>query len=177
MYRLRYPKDGGWHEHGALAVPCQHHKIEILSPTVYMTSAPSEKSLKKMIDQNKCKQEPILAGEILDMIDNDILHAARNKGRVKQQVEINRDCIASLLELLEEWPRPDEVYADADWEICIIWRSAYGMVEIGTEPDGSVTYFVKRTLVEKRQERQMTGHDTEELRRIFAWLDKNPKNI
>lgn len=115
--------------------------------------------------------------EILDTIDTDTLYAARLKGRVTRQIEINRDRIASLLGLRKEWPQPDEVYADAAWEICIAWRSPYGMVEIGTEEDGSITYFVKRTLVEKRQEGQITGYDPEELRRIFTWLDKNPEDI
>lgn len=50
--------------------------------------------------------------EISDTIDADILRAAQVKRGASPQIEVNRDQIAVLLGLDEEWKRPDEVYAD-----------------------------------------------------------------
>ena len=60
------------------------------------------------------------------------------------QIKANRDRIAALLGLRDEWKQPDEVYADEAWEVSIVWRSGYGRVEIGTAEDGSVGYYVRR---------------------------------
>ena len=110
--------------------------------------------------------------EIIDTIDAHTLQAARIKGDARRQTEVNRDRIAALLGLRETWMRSDEVYADEAWEICIIWRSGYGRVEIGTEEDSSVTYYVSRTLNEESREGTLQEHSREELAKVMSWLDK-----
>lgn len=122
-------------------------------------------------------RESKVAREILDTIDTETLRAARLKGGAKQQLKVNRDKIAALLGLPRNWKRPDEVYADEAWEICIIWRSEFGKVEIGTEEDGSVSYFVSRTLSEKNLEGNIEGRDADKLRRVFSWLESDPVDI
>ena len=93
------------------------------------------------------------------------------------QIKVNRDRVASLLGLYEEWKRPDEVYADHAWEICIVWRSRYGRVEIGTEEDGTIQYYVSRTLSNKSEEGSLGDHNREELDRVMSWLDEAPREI
>lgn len=115
--------------------------------------------------------------EILDAIDADTLRTIRIKGGARPQIALNRDRIAALLALHEEWKRPDEVYADEAWEICIIWRSEYGQVEIGTEEDGSVGYYVSRTFSEESKEGSFLEHSREELDRVMSWLEDVPKEI
>ena len=88
------------------------------------------------------------------------------------QIKVNRDRIAALLGLREEWKRPDEVYADHAWEICIVWRSGYGRVEIGTDEDGTIEYYVSRTLSERSEEGSFRDHNREEIGRIMSWLDR-----
>ena len=129
------------------------------------------------IDTSGGSRETKATREILDMIDADTLRAARVKGGTSPQIEANRDRIAALLGLYEEWKRPDEVYADEAWEICIIWRSGYGRVEIGTEEDGSVGYYVSRTLSEESKEGKFQERSREELDRIMSWLDEAPEEI
>ena len=119
-----------------------------------------------------------LDGErILDAIDADTLRAARVKGGAMPQIEVNRGRIAELLGWRDKWKRPDEVYADEAWEICIIWRSGYGRVEIGTEEDGSVGYYVNRTLSEESKEGSFLEHSREELDRVMSWLEEVPEEI
>ena len=113
----------------------------------------------------------------MDTIDADTLRAAQVKGGTSPQIETNRDRIAALLGLCEDWKRPDEVYADEAWEICIVWRSGYGRVEIGTEEDGSVGYYVSRTLSEESREGNLQEHGREELGRVMSWLDEAPEDI
>ena len=115
--------------------------------------------------------------EILEMIDADILRASQVKGGSKRQIEANRDRIAALLGLREKWKRPDEVYADEAWEICIIWRSGYGRVEIGTEEDGRIGYYVSRTLSEESREGNFREHSRKELDRVMSWLDEAREEI
>ena len=93
------------------------------------------------------------------------------------QIEANRDRIAALLGLRDEWKQPDEVYADEAWEICIIWRSGYGKVEIGTEEDGSVGYYVRRTLSEESREGIFEEHNREEISKVMSWLDEVHEEI
>lgn len=93
------------------------------------------------------------------------------------QIEANRDRIATLLGLYDEWKQPDEVYADEAWEICIIWRSEYGRVEIGTEEDGSVGYYVRRTLSEESEEGCLLESSREEVGRVMSWLSEVPEEI
>ena len=85
---------------------------------------------------------------------------------------MNRDRIAALLGQYEKWRQPDEVYADEAWEICIVWRSGYGKVEIGTEEDGSITYYVSRTLSEESREGTLEEHNRDELDSLMSWLDR-----
>ena len=115
--------------------------------------------------------------EILDTIDADALRAALVKGGTRRQIEANRNRIAALLGLCEEWKRPDEVYADEAWEICIVWRSGYGRVEIGTEEDGGVGYYVSRTLSEESREGGFREHSREELDRVMSWLEEAYEEI
>ena len=129
------------------------------------------------IDTSGSGRETKTTREILDTIDADTLRAAQVKGGTRPQIEVNRDRIAALLGLRDEWKRPDEVYADEAWEICIIWRSGYGRVEIGTEEDGSVGYYVSRTLSEESREGKFREHGREELDRIMSWLDEAPEEI
>ena len=129
------------------------------------------------IDTHGSGRETKTTREILDTIDADTLRAARVKGGTSPQIETNRDRIAALLGLYGEWKRPDEVYADEAWEICIIWRSGFGKVEIGTEEDGSVGYYVSRTLSEESREGNFREHDREELGRVMSWLNEAPEEI
>lgn len=94
------------------------------------------RALRWTIDTSERGRQTKTTREVLDTIDADTLRAAQAKGGTLPQIEVNRDRIAALLEVCEEWKQPDEVYADEAWEICIIWRSGYGSVEIGTEEDG-----------------------------------------
>lgn len=110
--------------------------------------------------------------EILDEIDANTLRAAQVDGRIMTQIKVNRDRIAALLGLHEKWKRPDEVYADYAWEICIVWRSGYGRVEIGTDEDGTIEYYVSRTLSERSEEGSFHDHNREEIGRIMSWLDR-----
>ena len=130
-----------------------------------------------MIDTSASGRQTKTVREILDTVDADILRAARVKGAMRPQIEANRDRIAALLGLRGEWKRPDEVYADEAWEICIVWRSGYGRVEIGTEEDGSVGYYVRRTLSGKSEEGNFREHSREELDRVMSWLDKAPEAL
>ena len=127
-----------------------------------------------MIDTNGSGRETKAVREILDTIDADTMQAARIKGGTSPQIEANRDRIAVLLGLCEEWKRPDEVYADEAWEISIVWRSGYGRVEIGTEEDGGIGYYVSRTLSGKSEEGNFREHSRDELDRVMSWLDKAP---
>ena len=136
-----------------------------------------ERGLGWTIDTHGSGRETKTTREILDTIDADTLRAARVKGGTNPQIETNRDRIAALLGLYEEWKRPDEVYADEAWEICIIWRSGYGKVEIGTEEDGSVGYYVSRTLSEESREGNFREYDREELGRVMSWLDEASEEI
>ena len=129
------------------------------------------------IDTSGSGRETRTTREILDTIDADTLRAAQVKGGTKRQIEVNRDRIAALLGLYEEWKRPDEVYADEAWEICIIWRSGYGRVEIGTEEDGRIGYYVSRTLSEESKEGNFREHSREELDRIMSWLAEAREEI
>ena len=130
-----------------------------------------------MIGTSGSGRETKTTREILDTIDADTLRAARIKGGTSPRIEVNRDRIAALLVLRDEWERPDEVYADEAWEICIIWRTRYGRVEIGTEEDGSVGYYVSRTLSEESREGNFRGHGREEIDRVMSWLDEAPEEI
>ena len=115
--------------------------------------------------------------EILDTIDADTLRAARIRGGARAQIGVNRERIGALLELREEWKQPDEVYADEAWEISIIWRSEYGRVEIGTEEDGRIGYYISRTLREESEEGIFEDRTREELDRVMSWLDRVRKEI
>ena len=129
------------------------------------------------IDTSGSGRETKTTRDILDTIDADTLRAAQIKGGTRPQIEVNRDRIAALLGLCEEWKRPDEVYADEAWEICIVWRSGYGRVEIGTEEDGSIGYYVSRALSEESREGNLQEHSREELGRVMSWLDEAPEDI
>ena len=134
-----------------------------------------ERGLRWAIDTSANGRETKTTRAIMDAIDAHTLRAARAKNGTKPQIEVNRDRIAALLGLFDEWKRPDEVYADEAWEICIIWRSGYGRVEIGTEEDGSVGYYVNRTLSEESREGTLQDLNRNELSRVMSWLDKVPE--
>ena len=136
-----------------------------------------ERGLGWRIDTSGSGRETKTTREILDAIDADTLRAAQVKGGTKRQIEVNRDRIAALLGLCDEWRRPDDVYADESWEICIIWRSGYGRVEVGTEEDGSIGYYVSRTLSEESKEGNFQEHSREELGRVMSWLGEVPEEI
>ena len=136
-----------------------------------------ERALGWTLDTSRSGRETKTTRKILDAIDADTLRKARVKEGTKPQIEVNRDRIAALLGLREEWKRPDEVYADEAWEICIVWRSGYGRVEIGTEKDGSIGYYVSRALSDESGEGSFQEHSMEELGRIMSWLDEEPEEI
>lgn len=129
------------------------------------------------IDTSGGEREAKTAREILDTIDADTLRAAQVRGGIMPQIEINRDRIAALLGLRDAWKQPDEVYADEAWEICIIWRSGYGRVEIGTEEDGTVGYYISRTLSDEGEEGNFVDHSREELDRVMSWLEETHEEI
>ena len=58
-----------------------------------------------------------------------------------------------------------------------LWRSGYGRVEIGTEEDGGVGYYVSRTPSEESREGEFRQHGREELDRIMSWLDEASEEI
>lgn len=138
---------------------------------------PDERGLGWTVDTSRGGQETKTTREILDLIDAGTLRAAQIKGETSPQIETNRDRIAALLGLCEEWKRPDEVYADEAWEISVVWRSGYGRVEIGTEEDGGIGYYVSRTLNGKNKEGNLQEHSSEELGRVMSWLGKAPKEL
>lgn len=123
------------------------------------------------------KRESKATREILDTIDTKILRAVRIKGGARKQLEVNRDRIAELLGMHDNWMQPDEVYADEAWEICVVGRSEFGKVEIGTEEDGSIGYFVSRALSEKGNEGIIEGCDADKLKKILSWLESDQVDI
>ena len=123
------------------------------------------------IDTSAAVRETKTTREIMDTIDAHTLQAAQARGGTRPQIEVNRDRIAALLGQYEKWRQPDEVYADEAWEIFIVWRSGYGKVEIGTEEDGSITYYVSRTLSEESREGTLEEHSRDELDGLMSWLD------
>ena len=141
------------------------------------TFGPDRKGLEWTAVNDQREQESKAAKEILDTIDAQILRAARLKGGARQQLKVNRDRIAELLGTQENWKRPDDVYADEAWEICVVWRSEFGKVEIGTEEDGTVSYFVSRTLSEKSHEGIIEGCDADKLKKILSWLESDQVDI
>ena len=136
-----------------------------------------ERSLGWAIDTSANGRETKTARAIMDEIDAHTLRAAQAKSGTKPQIEVNRDRVAALLGLCEEWKQPDEVYADEAWEICIIWRSGYGRVEIGTEEDGSLGYYVNRTLSEESREGNFSEHGRDELDKVMSWLHEVPEEL
>lgn len=117
--------------------------------------------------------------DILDTINAHTLRAAQvvqvEGGR--PQIEASKERIAALLGLLDGWKQPDEIYADEEWEICVVWRSRYGRVEIGTEEDGSIGYYVHRTLSEESREGVLQEHNREGISKVMSWLNEVPKEI
>lgn len=138
---------------------------------------PFEIDLSSLISLRSRKLQSKATREILDLIDADILRAAELKRGISPQIEINRNQIADLLGLDEEWKRPDEVYGDAAWEICVIWRSGYGKVEIGTEPEGGIGYYVMRTMSTDRKEGIFEEHNPAALKRVMSWLGTSPEEL
>lgn len=130
-----------------------------------------------MIDTSGSGRETTTAREILGAVDADILRAARRRGGTGPQIQANRDRIAALLGLREQWKQPDEIYADEAWEICIVWRSGYGRVEIGAEEDGGVGFYVNRTLSGRSEEGRFREHSGDELGRVMSWLDEAPEEM
>ena len=141
------------------------------------TADVDESGLRWTIDASGSGRETKTTRDILDTIDAHTLQAAQVKGGTMPQIEANRDRIAALLGLRDEWKQPDEVYADEAWEICIIWRSGYGKVEIGTEEDGNVGYYVRRTLSEESREGIFQEHNREEISKVMSWLDEVHEEI
>ena len=138
---------------------------------------PNGKSLEWAATNIRRERESKVAREILDTIEAETLRAARLNGGARRQIEVNRDQIAALLGVHEELKRPDEVYADEAWEICVIWRSEFGKVEISTEEEGGIGYFVSRTLSEENKEGIIQGRDADKLKRIFSWLEADPVDV
>lgn len=136
-----------------------------------------EKGLGWTIDTSGSGWETKTTRDILDTIDTHTLRTAQEKGGTKPQIEANRDSIAALLGLHDEWKQPDEVYADEAWEISIVWRSGYGSVEIGTDEDGSIGYYVCRTLSEESKEGTFQEHSREEVSRVMSWLNEAHEEI
>lgn len=150
------------------------HGPDLKSGTAYH---PLEIDLSSPISLRSRKLQSKSTREILDLIDVDILRAAELEGGIKPQIEANRNQIADLLGLDEEWKRPDEVYGDAAWEICVIWRSGYGKVEIGTEPEGGIGYYVMRTMSTERKEGLFMEHNPAALKRAMSWLGTSPEEL
>ncbi len=175
------PRRGASRPPQPIEAPRQEEEGDVAEPQAQRMNGTArqadERGLGWTIDTSGSARETKTTREILDTIDADTLRAARVKGGTSPQIEVNRDRIAALLGLYEEWKRPDEVYADEAWEICIIWRSGYGRVEIGTEEDGSVGYYVSRTLSEESREGNFREHSREELSRVMSWLDEAPEEI
>lgn len=141
------------------------------------TAEADEHDLRWAIDTSGSGWETKTTRDILDTIDAHTLRAAQDKGGTKPQIEANRDSIAALLGLHDEWKQPDEVYADEAWEITIVWRSGYGSVEIGTDEDGSIGYYVCRTLSEESREGTFQEHSREEISRVMSWLNEAREEI
>lgn len=141
------------------------------------TAEADETDLQWVIDTSGGRWETKTTRDILDTIDAHTLRAAQVKGGTKPQIAANRDRIAALLGLRDEWKQPDEVYADEAWEISIVWRSGYGSVEIGTEEDGSIGYYVCRTLSEESREGAFQEHSREEISRVMSWLNEAREEI
>ena len=175
------PRRGSIRPPQPIEAPRQEEEGDVAEPQAQRGSGTAwqadESGLGWTIDTSGSSRETKTTREILDTIDADTLRAAQVKGGTSPQIEVNRDRIAALLGLRDEWKRPDEVYADEAWEICIIWRSGYGRVEIGTEEDGSVGYYVSRTLSEESKEGKFQERSREELDRIMSWLDEAPEEI
>ena len=54
--------------------------------------------------------------------------------------------MAALLAQVDPWPdvAPGDAYAGDEWEVSVTWHSEHGRVELGTEEDGTMSYYVLR---------------------------------
>ena len=60
----------------------------------------------------------------------------------------HRERLAAVLRQIDPWPdtpvMEGNCYAGEEWEIDILWYNQFGSVELSTEPEGGIGYFVKR---------------------------------
>ena len=118
---------------------------------------------------------------ILDQIDAQILEASETRNRVDPRGQANRDKVAIVLDAWEGWREPVEIYAGGTWEITLVWKTGYGVVELGTEPDGRISYLAKRTLMNKQAEGFIDVEDQEgegrggwrKIGRLMTWLERD----
>lgn len=111
---------------------------------------------------------------LINIIDGRILDACESQGQCERGIQAARDNISRLLRKRQLWRRPDAINADANSEIHIVWRSMYGKVEIDTNEQGDVEYYVTRTAEDKMKEGKFETCDADEVGRVMSWLDKDP---
>ena len=109
---------------------------------------------------------------ILNLVDERIMEACEDRDGCGNGIKIARSNIARLLRKRKAWRRPDSINADATSEILIVWRSAYGKVEIDTNDAGEVEYYVTRTAENKWREGKFVTYEAEEVDQVISWLDE-----
>ena len=116
-------------------------------------------------------QSAWMAMRILNHIDERILEDLETRGACGENIHIARENIARLLRWQSSWRRPDAINADAVSDIHIVWRSAYGKVEIDADPMGRTEYYVIRTVGGAVEEGAFKTYGEEEMDEVMGWLE------
>ena len=111
--------------------------------------------------------------EILDTLDSKILEENMNGVGTGLKLQRGVEQVEEMLLLNQRWPAPNEIYAGTEWELGIVWHGRTGSLEIGTEREGTLTFFTERwDGREKKSGAIGEGEEPmiEELRQLFAWI-------
>ena len=111
------------------------------------------------------------AMRILNHIDERILEDLETRGACEENLHIGRENIARLLRCRSSWRCPDAINADAVSDIHIVWRSAYGKVEIDADLMGRTEYYVIRTVGGAVEEGAFESYDEGEVDAVMGWLE------
>ena len=111
---------------------------------------------------------------IMNIVDVRILDAISIHGGCEPEIQVARENVGRVLHRMPVCSKPETIDADCKREILIVWKSAFGEVEIDTGENGKVAYYARR--VEGAQiEGQFEMSDDDEVRRVMSWLDEVPE--
>ena len=107
--------------------------------------------------------------ETIAVLDAD-LAAARHSATL----EPHHARMVAVLRQVDPWPdvRAGDADAANEWEVCVCWHSEHGRVELGTEEDGTMSYYVLRKTPpdgdDRREQERTLGPD--ELPWVMSFL-------